>query len=93
MQIKWTRKAEKNLDKILSHVQENFSFAQAEQVYWKIKMTIEKLAEFPDMGRPIGGHAGKRSFVVAGNVVVYEIILQKAPFIAIRNILPRKTKN
>jgi hypothetical protein len=55
--------------------------------------SLRLLSDFPEMGKPLGGHAKKRKWVLSGNVVLYEIVLTREPFIVIRGILPRKTKS
>ena len=91
MKVLWTKRAEKNLDKILERVTTHFSHALAVQVYCQLKSSIQKLSDFPELGQKVGGYHQKRSLVVEGNIIVYEIFLQKEPAIVIRNIRPRKT--
>lgn len=91
MQILWTKKAEKSLDKIFQHTIDNFSFELAERTYFEIKLAISKLSDFPHLGRRIGGHEEKRQLVISGNAIIYEIILGASPNIVIRNVRPRGT--
>lgn len=91
MRVLWTKKAEKNLDKIFDHTIKNFSFELAERTYFEIRLAISKLADFPKLGRKIGGHEEKRQLVISGNAIVYEVILSASPYIIIRNIRPRGT--
>ncbi len=93
MRVLWTKKAEKNLDRIFSHTINNFSFALAERTYFEIRFAVAKLAEFPSLGRRIGGHEEKRQLVISGNTIVYEIVLEAAPYIVIRNVRPRGTNH
>jgi hypothetical protein len=51
--------------------------------------SILKLGEFPELGAKLAGQIDKRVLFVAGNAVVYEIVLRKDPCIVIRNIKPR----
>jgi len=87
----WTKKAEKSLDKIFQHIVDNFSFELAERTYLKIKLAVSTLADYPRLGRRIGGHEDKRQLVVAGNSIIYEIILGASPCIVIRDVRPRGT--
>ena len=92
MKIKWTKKAESNLSKIFEHTLENFSFEKAQGVFLIIREASSRLSEYPEMGRKIGNHFHKRYLIAEGNVLVYEILLEKDSCIVIRNIRPRKTK-
>ncbi len=91
MQVLWTKKAEKNLNKIFDHTIKNFSFELAERTYFEIRLAISKLEDFPNMGRKIGGHNEKRQLVISGNSIIYEIVISASPCIIIRNIRPRGT--
>lgn len=91
MRILWTPKAEKNLDKIFQHTVQNFSFELAERLFIEIKIATEKISDFPKLGRRIGGYEERRQLVIAGNAIIYEIVLRSSPCIVIRNIYPRRT--
>lgn len=91
MKVLFSKKAENGLDKILNHVVKNFSPKQAQTVRDKLASSILKLGKFPEMGSKIAGQSDKRCLVVAGNLVVYEIILRAEPAIVVRNIRPRHT--
>ena len=92
MKIKWSQKAYENLEKILSHTEENFSQKKAIQVYQNILESIEKLADFPQMGKVFGPEQTLRFYVVERNVILYEIMLEREPLIYIATLIPRKTK-
>ena len=91
MRVLWTKKAEKNLDKIFDHTIRSFSFELAERTYFEIRLAVSKLSDFPSLGRKIGGHEEKRQLVISGNAIIYEIVLSASPYIIIRNIRPRGT--
>ncbi|MBI2520236.1 MAG: type II toxin-antitoxin system RelE/ParE family toxin [Bdellovibrio sp.] len=91
MKVYFTRKAEKGLEKIFSHVVKNFSFEQAQIVRNELVASILKLGDFPELGNKLAGQSDKRVLFVSGNAIVYEIVLVKDPYIIIRNIKPRKT--
>jgi len=86
VKIYFTKKAEKGLGEIFSHVLKNFSFEQAQIVRNELVTSILKLGDFPEMGSKLAGQSDKRVFFVLGNAVVYEIALTKEPYIVIRNI-------
>ena len=86
----WSKKAEKDLDKIYLYAEANFSSELALHIYYKIKATVSQLESFPELGRKIGDHFLKRYLVVDGNIILYEIVLGKAPMVIIRSIRPRK---
>jgi plasmid stabilization system protein ParE len=92
MRILWTKKAEKNLSKILSHLIKNFSFEVAEKNFHEIQFLVSKLSDFPNMGRMIGGNYEKRQLIVSENTIIYEIILGPDSYILIRNVRPRRTR-
>jgi plasmid stabilization system protein ParE len=92
MRILWTKKAEKNLNKILSHLIKNFSFEVAEKNFHEIQFLVSKLSDFPNMGRMIGGNYEKRQLIVSENTIIYEIILGPDSYILIRNVRPRRTR-
>jgi plasmid stabilization system protein ParE len=93
MKIKWSQKAYRNLEKILSHTEENFSKEKAISVYNEILNSAEKLTLFPQMGKPFGPEQTLRFFEVDKNVILYEIILEKEPLIYIATLIQRKTKD
>ena len=89
MKVLFSKRAEGGLDKIFSHVVKNFSPKKAQAVRNEIVASILKLCRFPEIGLKIAGQADKRVLVVAGNLIVYEIVLQAEPIIVVRNIRPR----
>lgn len=91
MKVLFSKKAENGLDKFFSHVVKNFSHKKAQDVRNEIVASILKLGKFPEMGLKIAGQADKRVLVAAGNLIIYEIVLQAEPVIVIRNIRPRHT--
>jgi plasmid stabilization system protein ParE len=91
MQVLWTKKAEKNLNKIFDHTVKNFSFELAERTFFEIRLAVSKLSDFPSMGRRIGGHKEKRQLIISGNTIICEIVISASPFIVIRSIQPRGT--
>ncbi len=91
MKVLFSKRAEKGLEKIFSHVVKNFSKKQGQVVRDELVSSIIKLGKFPDIGSKIAGQADKRVLIVAGNLVIYEIVLRKEPVIVIRNIRPRRT--
>lgn len=92
MKVFFAKKAEQGLDKIYSHIVKNFDFKKAHSVREEIVAAILKLEKFPELGLKIGGDSCKRFLVVSGNLIIYEIVISKTPFVVIRNIKPRKTK-
>ena len=88
MKVLFSKKAVNGLEKIFSYVVKNFSHNKAQIVRNKIVTSILKLGKFPDAGLKIAGAADKRVLVVAGNLIIYEIILRAEPIIVIRNIRP-----
>lgn len=91
MRVLWSKKAEKNLDKIFEHTIANFSFELAQRTFFEIKLAVSKLSDFPHLGRRIGGYEERRQLVISGNAIIYEVILTGAPCIVIRNVRPRGT--
>jgi plasmid stabilization system protein ParE len=91
VKVLFSKRAEKGLEKIFSHVVKNFSKKQGQVVRDELVSSIIKLGKFPDIGSKIAGQADKRVLIVAGNLVIYEIVLRKEPVIVIRNIRPRRT--
>jgi len=91
MQIKISKKAIKNLDNIFTHTKVNFTEALAVQVLNSIAQSLSQLSEFPQLGSAIQKNALKRKLIVSGNIIYYEIILSKLPYIVVRNVVPRKT--
>ena len=91
MKAYFSKRAEKGLEKIFSHVVKNFSQAQAQIVRNELVASIIKIGEFPELGAKIAGQSDKRVLFVSGNAIIYEIVLQKDPFVVIRNIRPRGT--
>ena len=91
MNVYFTKKAEIGLEKIYTHVIENFSFDHAQTVRNDLVASILKLGDFPEIGSKLAGQSDKRVLIVSGNAIVYEIVLVKEPYVLIRNIKPRKT--
>ena len=91
MKVLFTKRAEKGLEKIFSHVVKNFSQSQAQAIRDELVNSIKKIGKFPELGVKIAGQADKRVLVVAGNLVIYQIVLRSEPVIVIRNIRPRGT--
>ncbi len=91
MKVLFSKKAEKGLEKIFSHVVKNFSQKHGQAIRNELVDSILKLGKFPDLGSKIAGQSDKRVFVVAGNLVIYEIILREEPVIVVRNIRPRRS--
>jgi len=91
VKVLFSKRAEKGLEKIFSHVVKNFSRKQAQAVRDELVSAILKLGEFPELGSKIAGQADKRVLIVAGNLVIYEIVFSTEPVIVIRNIRPRRT--
>ncbi len=91
MKVLFSKRAEKGLEKIFSHVVKNFTLKQAQSVRNELVASILKLGKFPELGSKIAGQSDKRVLVVAGNLVIYEIALIEEPIIVIRNIRPRHT--
>jgi plasmid stabilization system protein ParE len=91
VKVYFARKAEIGLEKIFSHVIENFSFEQVRIVRNELVTSILKLGDFPEMGSKLAGQSDKRVLFVSGNAIIYEIVLIKDPYIIIRNIRPQRT--
>ncbi len=91
MRVLWTKKAEASLDKIVRHTIKNFSRERARVVYHELRLAVDRLAAYPELGRRIGGNETKRQLIVAGNSIVYEIVMSGSPYIVIRNVRPRGT--
>jgi plasmid stabilization system protein ParE len=91
MRVFWTKKAEKNLDKIFQHIIKNFLSELAERTYFEVRLAVAKLSELPQLGRRIGGYEERRQLVVSGNAIIYEIVLGASSYIVIRNVRPRGT--
>ncbi len=89
MKVFFSRKAELGLEKIFDHVVQSFSQAQAQLVRDELVSAILKIGEFPELGLRIASQSDKRILFVAGNAVIYEIVLQAEPIIVIRNVRPR----
>ena len=89
MKVFFSKKAEIGLEKIFDHVVQNFNQEQAQLVRDELVSTIYKIGEFPELGVKIAAQADKRVLFVAGNAIIYEIVLQAEPIIVIRNIRPR----
>lgn len=92
MRIYFSKKAEMGLDKIFTHVVENFNFEQAQIIRNELVASIFNLGEFPELGSKLAGQSDKRVLIVSGNAIIYEIVLIKEPYIVIRNIKPRRTE-
>ena len=86
----FSKRAEKGLEEIFSYVIKNFNYERGQAVRDELVASILKLSKFPAFGSKIAGQADKRVLVVAGNLVIYEIVLHKEPIIVIRNIRPRR---
>jgi plasmid stabilization system protein ParE len=91
VRILFSKRAEKGLERVFSYVVKNFDHKQAQAVRDELVSAILKLGKFPELGSKIAGQADKRVLVVAGNLVVYEVVLRSEPVIVIRNIRPRRT--
>ena len=91
MKVYFSKNAEIGLDKIFTYVVENFTFDQAQIIRNELVSSILKLGEFPELGIKWAGQSDKRVLLVAGNAIIYEIVLKKDPYIIIRNIKPRGT--
>jgi plasmid stabilization system protein ParE len=91
VKVYFSKKAEAGLDEIFSHLVENFSFEQAQNVRNELVISILKIGDFPEIGSKLAGQSDKRVLFVSGNAIVYEITLTKDPYILIRNIKPRRT--
>ena len=91
MKIYFSKNAETGLDRIFTHVVENFTFEQAQIIRNDLVSSILKLGEFPELGSKLAGQSDKRVLMVAGNAIIYEIVLNKEPYIIVRNIRPRRT--
>jgi plasmid stabilization system protein ParE len=91
VKVLFSKRAEKGLEKIFSHVVKNFNHKQGQVVRDELVASILKLSKFPDLGSKIAGQADKRVLVVAGNLIIYEIVLSTEPLIVIRNIRTRRT--
>jgi plasmid stabilization system protein ParE len=89
--VYFSKTAETGLEKIFTHVIENFNFKEAQAVRNELVNSILKLGVFPELGTKLAGQADKRVLFVSGNAIIYEIVLTKEPYIVIRNIKPRKT--
>jgi plasmid stabilization system protein ParE len=90
VKVLFSKRAEKGLEKIFSHVVKNFTHKQGQAVRDELVASILKLGKLPNLGSKIAGQADKRVLVVSGNLVIYEIILRAEPVIVIRNIRPRR---
>jgi plasmid stabilization system protein ParE len=90
VKISWSKKADKDLDRIYLHICKHFSVDVAVHIYYKIKLLVTKLQDFPELGRKIGKDFHKRYLVIDGNILIYEIVLNKNPMVIIRSIRPRK---
>ncbi len=91
MQVKWAAKARKDLEQIVVHVRKNFSEERARKIRTELFIEIGKLSDFPQMGKIFVSNVNRRFLIVEGNLVFYEIVLDKDPFIVIVGIRPRKT--
>lgn len=89
MKVFFSKKAEIGLEKIFDHVVQNFNQEQAQLVRNEIVSAIFKIGEFPELGAKIAAQADKRVLFIAGNTIIYEIVLRAEPIIVIRNIRPR----
>ena len=80
-QIVWTRPADQDLDSIWEYLSQQNNRA-AEQVQNRILKAVEKLSDFPYIGRP--GHlAGTREMVIAQPrypyIVIYGVVETAQP--------------
>ncbi len=73
MKIKWLRKALKNLETIHEYISA-LNREAAKQTVAKIRIGIDKLAEFPQMGRP-GRVKGTRELIIGNTpyIVIYRV--------------------
>jgi plasmid stabilization system protein ParE len=92
VKVYFSKKAEIGLDKVFTHVVENFTFEKAQIIRNELASSILKLGEFPELGSKLAGQSDKRVLIVNGNAILYEIVLTKEPYIIIRNIKPRRTE-
>ena len=92
MKVFFSKKAEIGLEKIFEHVIQNFNQEQAQKIRDELVSSILKIGEFPELGTKIAAQADKRVLYVAGNAIIYEIVLRADPIIVIRNIRPRRSK-
>ncbi len=91
MKVFFSKKAELGLEKIFEHVIQNFNQDQAQKIRDELVSSILKIGEFPEIGTKIAGQSDKRVLYVAGNAIIYEIVLRADPIIVIRNIRPRRS--
>jgi len=73
MQVKWLRTALRNLDEQISFISEENPQAAA-RASARILTAVERLEEFPELGRP-GRVSSTRELVIAGTrwIVIYRI--------------------
>lgn len=93
MKVFFSKKAESGLEKIFDHVVQNFNQEQAQLIRNELVSTILKIGKFPELGLKIAAQADRRVLYVAGNAIIYEIVLQAVPIIVIRNVRPRGSKD
>lgn len=89
MKVFFSKKAEIGFEKIFDHIVKNFNQQQAQLIRDELVTTILKIGKFPEIGVKITAQADKRILFVAGNAIIYEIVLRADPIIVIRNIRPR----
>ena len=92
MKVYFSKKAETGLERIFTHVIENFTFEQSQIIRNELVSAVLKLGEFPELGSKLAGQSDKRVLIIDGNAIIYEILLTKEPYIIIRNIKPRRTE-
>ncbi len=92
MKVYFSKKAETGLERIFTHVIENFTFEQAQIIRNELLSAVLKLGEFPELGSKLAGQSDKRVLIIDGSAIIYEILLTKEPYIIIRNIKPRRTE-
>ena len=90
MKSQWSKKAKKDLDRIYDYVCTHFSIELAVHIRNNLKEAALNLEQFPELGRKIDGHFLKRYLILDGNVMIYEIVLNKTPMVIIRTIRARK---
>jgi toxin ParE1/3/4 len=73
MKIKWLRKSINNLEKIAQYIQQDNPSASL-NVITKIQVSVNKLSEFPLMGRK-GRIEGTRELIITNSpyIVVYRV--------------------
>lgn len=93
MKSEWSKKAKNDLDRITDYISTQFSFELAKYITQRLQDTAIHLESYPELGRKIGKDFHKRYLVIDGNILIYEIVLNKNPMVIIRGIRPRKSTN